>query len=177
MRWRRQAERDSYWSRGRSVCPAANSALADGGAGATDPATGSSRDEELPPPYRLWPADHRWFVTTDVDSDFTWGAGPRGSPARSSQIRSPAPGAFTATERARPNQGTGLTEHRRFPVNRSACLHCPRLLSGHLNGRRPGLHTKGPQLSGTLAPKIVRCFRLTDAERIPRRTCRTSDRI
>lgn len=145
--------------------------------GATDPATGSSKDEELPP---------RTFCgqrTTGGPSRRTWTpaspgrAGPRGSPARSSQIRSPAPSAFTATERARPNRGTGLTEHRRFPVNRSACLHCPRLLSGHLNGRRPGLHTKGPQLSGTLAPKIVRCFRLTDAERIPRRTCRTSGRI
>ena len=39
--------------------------------GATDPATGSSRDEELPAPHLLWPADHRWFVATDVDSHFT----------------------------------------------------------------------------------------------------------
>ena len=45
--------------------------------GATDPTTGSSRDEELPAPHLLWPADHRWFVATDVDSDFTWACGPR----------------------------------------------------------------------------------------------------
>jgi hypothetical protein len=43
--------------------------------GATDPATGSSRDGELPAPHLLWPADHRWFVATDVDSDFTWVGG------------------------------------------------------------------------------------------------------
>src|SRR5258708_39592887 len=46
--------------------------------GATDPATGSSRDEELPAPHLLWPADHRWFVATDVDSDFTWVDGSQG---------------------------------------------------------------------------------------------------
>ena len=43
--------------------------------GATDPATDSSRDEELPGPHLLWPADHRWFVATDPDSDFTWVGG------------------------------------------------------------------------------------------------------
>jgi hypothetical protein len=43
--------------------------------GATDPATGSSRDDEIPGPHLLWPADHRWFVATDVDSDFTWVGG------------------------------------------------------------------------------------------------------
>lgn len=46
--------------------------------GATDPATGSSRDEELPAPHLLWPADHQWFVATDVDSDFTWVGGSQG---------------------------------------------------------------------------------------------------
>ncbi len=40
--------------------------------GATDAATGSSKDEEFPAPHLLWPADRRWFVATDVDSDFTW---------------------------------------------------------------------------------------------------------
>jgi hypothetical protein len=45
--------------------------------GATDPATGSSKDEELPGPHLLWPADHRWFTATDVDSDFTWVGGSR----------------------------------------------------------------------------------------------------
>ena len=39
--------------------------------GATDPTTGSSKDEELPGPHLLWPADQQWFVATDVDSDFT----------------------------------------------------------------------------------------------------------
>jgi hypothetical protein len=39
--------------------------------GATDPATGSSRNDELPAPHLLWPADQRWFAATDVDSDFT----------------------------------------------------------------------------------------------------------
>jgi hypothetical protein len=43
--------------------------------GATDPMTGSSRDEHLPAPHLLWPADHRWFAATDVDSDFTWVGG------------------------------------------------------------------------------------------------------
>jgi hypothetical protein len=43
--------------------------------GATDPATGSSRDDETPGPHLLWPADRRWFVATDVDSDFTWVGG------------------------------------------------------------------------------------------------------
>jgi hypothetical protein len=46
--------------------------------GATDPATGSSRDQELPAPHLLWPADHRWFAATDVDFDFTWAGGSRG---------------------------------------------------------------------------------------------------
>jgi hypothetical protein len=46
--------------------------------GATDPATGSSKDEELPAPHLLWPADHRWFVATDVDSGFTWVGGSQG---------------------------------------------------------------------------------------------------
>jgi hypothetical protein len=46
--------------------------------GATDPTTGSSKDEELPAPHLLWPADHRWFVATDVDSDFSWVGGSRG---------------------------------------------------------------------------------------------------
>jgi hypothetical protein len=45
--------------------------------GATDPATGSSKDEQLPAPHLLWPADHRWFAATDVDSDFTWVGGSR----------------------------------------------------------------------------------------------------
>lgn len=44
--------------------------------GATDPTTGSSRDGELPAPHLLWPADHRWFVATDVDSDSPGWAGP-----------------------------------------------------------------------------------------------------
>jgi hypothetical protein len=46
--------------------------------GATDPATGSSTDEELPAPHLLWPADHRWFAATDVDSGFTWAGGSQG---------------------------------------------------------------------------------------------------
>ena len=46
--------------------------------GAKDPATGSSKDEELPAPHLLWPADHRWFVATDVDSGFTWVGGSQG---------------------------------------------------------------------------------------------------
>jgi hypothetical protein len=46
--------------------------------GATEPATGSSRDEELPGPHLLWPADRRWFVATEVDSDFTWVGGSQG---------------------------------------------------------------------------------------------------
>ena len=43
--------------------------------GATDPTTGSSKDDELPAPHLLWPADRRWFAATDVDSDFTWVGG------------------------------------------------------------------------------------------------------
>jgi hypothetical protein len=35
-------------------------------------------DDELPAPHLLWPADHRWFVATDVDSDFTWVGGSQG---------------------------------------------------------------------------------------------------
>ena len=91
--------------------------------GATDPTTGSSKDEELPAPHLLWPADHRWFVATDVDSDFTWVGGSRGAHRRGHH--SSTPGAFTATERP--------TESRRrvdgapqVPVNRSTCLHCSR---------------------------------------------------
>jgi hypothetical protein len=34
--------------------------------------------EYLPAPHLLWPADHRWFVATDVDSDFTWVGGSQG---------------------------------------------------------------------------------------------------
>jgi len=39
--------------------------------GARELTTGSSKDDELPAPHLLWPGDHRWFVATDVDSDFT----------------------------------------------------------------------------------------------------------
>jgi len=46
--------------------------------GATDPTTGSSKDQELPAPHLLWPADHRRFAATDVDSDLTWVGGSRG---------------------------------------------------------------------------------------------------
>jgi len=46
--------------------------------GATDPTTGSSRDEEVPAPHLLWPADHRWFAATDVDSEFTCLGGSQG---------------------------------------------------------------------------------------------------
>jgi hypothetical protein len=46
--------------------------------GATDPTTGSSRDQDLPAPHLLWPADRRWFAATDVDSDFTWVGGAEG---------------------------------------------------------------------------------------------------
>jgi hypothetical protein len=45
---------------------------------ATDPGTGSSADQQLPGPHLLWPADHRWLVATEVDSDFTWVGGSEG---------------------------------------------------------------------------------------------------
>jgi hypothetical protein len=43
--------------------------------GARELTTGSPKDDELPAPHLLWPGDHRWFVATDVDSDFTWVGG------------------------------------------------------------------------------------------------------
>ena len=43
--------------------------------GARELTTGSPKDDELPAPHLLWPGDHRWFVATDVDSDFTWAGG------------------------------------------------------------------------------------------------------
>jgi len=45
---------------------------------ATDPTTGSSRDEELLAPHLLWPAHRRWFAATDVDSDSTCVGGSQG---------------------------------------------------------------------------------------------------
>jgi hypothetical protein len=46
--------------------------------GARELTTGSPKDGELPAPHLLWPGDHRWFVATDVDSDFTWVGGSQG---------------------------------------------------------------------------------------------------
>jgi hypothetical protein len=43
--------------------------------GASELTTGSPKDDELPAPHLLWPGDRRWFVATDVDSDFTWACG------------------------------------------------------------------------------------------------------
>ena len=43
--------------------------------GARELTTGSPKDDELPAPHLLWPRDHRWFVATDVDSDFIWAGG------------------------------------------------------------------------------------------------------
>jgi hypothetical protein len=43
--------------------------------GARELTAGSPKDDELPAPHLLWPEDHRWFVATDVDSDFTWVGG------------------------------------------------------------------------------------------------------
>jgi len=43
--------------------------------GARELTAGSPKDDELPAPHLLWPGDHRWFVATDVDSDFTWAGG------------------------------------------------------------------------------------------------------
>jgi hypothetical protein len=43
--------------------------------GARELTTGLPKDDELPAPHLLWPGDHRWFVATDVDSDFTWVGG------------------------------------------------------------------------------------------------------
>jgi hypothetical protein len=43
--------------------------------GARELTTGSPKDDELPAPHLLWPGDYRWFVATDVDSDFTWVGG------------------------------------------------------------------------------------------------------
>jgi len=43
--------------------------------GARELPAGSPKYDELPAPHLLWPGDHRWFVATDVDSDFTWAGG------------------------------------------------------------------------------------------------------
>jgi hypothetical protein len=90
--------------------------------GATDPATGSSRDEELPAPHLLWPADHRWFVATDVDSDFTWawrvpGAHRRGHHRSEARRRARSP-QLNAPDRFRQWADRGP----QIPVNWSTCL-------------------------------------------------------
>ena len=43
--------------------------------GCHGPCDGLIQNGELPAPHLLWPADHRWFAATDVDSDFTWVSG------------------------------------------------------------------------------------------------------
>jgi hypothetical protein len=46
--------------------------------GATDPTTGSLQRRGTSRAHLPWPADRRWFVATDVDSDFTWVGGSLG---------------------------------------------------------------------------------------------------